>query len=278
MKARGGRRARKTSRAAPRIQGGVPLDATALEAIERFVRVLARCGGAPIDILRAFSRACRRIPKDLSERDGRAQRELSDASHILTVWFSDPLYLDREGAPIRLPFQGAAPSLHALIRRIDRSVKPEEVLRYLLRTKAVQRIGSRYVPRSRVLSLRGSQGPDSFRNLRSLVGILRTLEHNMKPKSEVPSWFEYFAENPRFPISARGAFDKHLDELGMEFLHALDTEMHRRELRRQPGERTVRMGVGIYRFEDDELDIQAGEKVTVARKTSRPIRKERRSA
>jgi hypothetical protein len=268
---------RKASRARRR-NGGVPLDAIALEAIERFVRVLARCGGAPGDILRAFSRACRRIPKHLSQREGRAQRELSDASHILTMWFSDPLYLDREGAPIRLLFQGAAPSLHALIRRIDPSLKAEEVLRYLLRTKAVQRIGSRYAPRSRVLSLRGSQGPDSFRNLRSLVGILRTLEHNMKPKSEVPSWFEYFAENPRFPVSARGAFDKHLDELGMEFLHALDTEMHRRELRRQPGERTVRMGVGIYRFEDDELDLQAGEKITVARKSPRSTRKERRSA
>ena len=47
------------------------------------------------------------------------------------------------------------------------------------------------------------------------------------------------------------AFDTRLDDLGMKFLHAIDTDMHRREMERAPGERTVRMGVGVYRFEDD---------------------------
>ena len=230
---------------------GLPLDATALEAIDRFVRVLARCGCSASDILAAFRDACERLPtKNQGERNT-AQRELRNASHILTVWFSDALYLDRSGKPIALPVRGTPPSLEALVARVDPTLDVEDLVRYLRRVKALKREGSFYRPRTRILSLRGAQGPEVFRALRSLVGLLRTLEHNMQPKSATRSWFEYWAENPTFPVRARAAFDTRLDELGMKFLHAIDTDMHRCEVERRPGERTVRIGVGVYRFEDD---------------------------
>jgi hypothetical protein len=167
------------------------------------------------------------------------------------MWSFDPLYLDRDGAPIHLPAAGPAPSLQALTHRVDRSLNAEEVLRYLLRIRAVRRVGSRYVPRTGAVSLRGAGGPDRFRNLRALVFMLRTLEHNLRPKSEVRSWFEYFAENPHFPRRARAAFDRRLDRAGMHFLHAMDSDMHRRELTRRGREPTVRIGVGVYRFEEE---------------------------
>lgn len=245
------RATRKLTTAGSRASSGLPLDATALEAVDRFVRVLARCGCSAADILQAFREACERLPKEKPATRGGAQRELSNASHILTVWFSDTLYLDRAGKPIGLPVRGAAPSLEALVTRVDPTLDVDDLVRYLRRIKALKREGARYTPRRRILSLRGAQGPEVFRNLRSLVGLLRTLEHNMQPKRATRSWFEYWAENPAFPARARAAFDTRLDDLGMKFLHAIDTDMHRREVERAPGERTVRMGVGVYRFEDD---------------------------
>lgn len=218
-----------------------------MEAIERFTRVLAQCGGSPEEIAAALSSACRRIPKGYAAASHRAAREMNDASHVLTVWFSDPLYVDRDGSPIRLPVRGPAPSLEALLQRVDRSLNVDELLTYLVRTHAVKQLGTRYVPKSRALSLRGVVGL----SLRGLVGMLRTLEHNLRPKDQVRSWFEYVAENPRFPARARAAFDARLDRLGMEFLHGLDADMHRRESALKPGERTVRIGVGMYRFEDE---------------------------
>jgi hypothetical protein len=241
----------KRALARPSNFSGLPLDATALEAVDGFVRILARCGCSAVDILQAFRDACERLPKKNPATLPKAQRELSNASHILTVWFSDTLYLDRAGKPIWLPVRGAAPSLEALVARVDPTLDVEDLVRYLRRTKALRRDGTRYAPRRRILSLRGAQGPEVFRNLRSLVGLLRTLEHNMQPKRATRSWFEYWAENPAFPLRARAAFDTRLDDLGMKFLHAIDTDMHRRERERAPGERTVRIGVGVYRFEDD---------------------------
>lgn len=267
-----------SKRATPAAGGepGQPLDATALEAVDRFVRVLARCGCSREDILQAFSDACERLPKKKPVRQASAQREIDNASHILTVWFSDASYLDRAGKPLWLAVRGVAPSLEALVRRVDPSLDPDELVKYLRRTRALKREGAKYAPRARSLSLRGAQGPEIFRNLRSLVGLLRTLEHNMRPKSATRSWFEYWAENPAFPARAREAFDQRLDDLGMKFLHAIDADMHRREQQRVPGERTVRMGVGVYRFEDDETEnVVAAPR---SKRTRRPIRrrKERR--
>jgi hypothetical protein len=231
---------------------GNPLDATALEAVDRFVRVLGRCGCAAPDILAAFAAACERLPTPKMPVRSGPQREISNAPHILTLWFSDALYVDRTGAPIALPLRGPAPSLEALVERVDSALKVEEAAGYLLRSRTVIRRGARYVPRRRALSLRGAQGAVVFRNLRSLVGLLRTLENNLQPKRTTRSWFEYSAENHAFPASARVAFDERLDELAMKFLQTLDADMHRRESERSPSEKTVHVGVGVYRFEDTE--------------------------
>ena len=231
-----------------------PLNPIALEAIERFARVLAHCGASPPELAAAFEAACHRIPTAIAAVGKNATPELSDASHVLTVWYSDPQYTDHHGSPKPLPMRGAAPSLEALVHRIDPKLRVEDVLLYLLKVRALRRDGRRFVPRSRSLALRGTGGPTNFRNLRGLTAMLRTLEHNGRPKRLARGWFEVFAENPRFPASARAAFDARLDRLGMEFLQAIDADMHRRELARKPGEATVRIGVGVYRFEDETDD------------------------
>jgi hypothetical protein len=249
------------------------LDPTSLEAIERFVRVLARCGSPPREIARAVSRECAKLPRELQAKAASGARELIDVSHVLTMWFSDPLYLDRTGTPIRLAVHGPAPSLAALLQRAAPSLNVEDVRRYLVRAKAIRRVGSRYVPAKRELSLRGSEGPTHFRSLRGLVGMLRTLEHNTLPKRAARSWFEYIAENPAFPVRMLAAFDERLDRVGMRFLHAIDADMHRRERAGKASEPTVRIGVGVYRFDD------TGDPLARARRSRRKPRsasKERR--
>lgn len=227
------------------------LDASASEAIERFVGILSRCGYSPRAMTRAFSEACARVADSVVRAAGRSTRELSDASHILTVWFSDPLYLDHDGRPIRLAVHGPAPSLEALVARIDPRLDIEEVLQYLRRNHALKKIGTRYAPKGRALVLRNTRGPDHFRNMRGLLAMLRTLEHNTRPKRRVAGWFERFAENPAFPVSARANFDARVFKHGMKLLRTMDADMHRQELKRKPGEPVVRVGVGVYRFEEE---------------------------
>ena len=131
------------------------IDALAAEVVERVVRVLVRRGVSRGTIERSLSRAWRRIPKSAYASGTGTQRELIDISHVLTVWFVDPLYVDADGEPLRLSVAGPAPSLATLVQHVDPKLDVRLVLKYLLKFAAVRRVGRRYAPRSRALALRG---------------------------------------------------------------------------------------------------------------------------
>lgn len=227
------------------------LDPHAIEGIERFVRLLAHCGCETDAVLEQVRRACAKIPQRWVNEAQAAPRELRDATHVLTVWFSEPAYLDSAGMPRPLPLRGPGYSLERLVSSINPGLDPAAVLTYLVKGRAVRRRGSRYVPRSRALSLRGMRGPNEFRNLRGLLAMLRTIEHNNRPRRQAPSWFEFSAENPRIPKRACGKFDEFVSVRAMRYLYDADSELRRLELTCKPGEPTVRLGTGVYRFEED---------------------------
>ncbi|MHB8816471.1 MAG: DUF6502 family protein [Steroidobacteraceae bacterium] len=253
------------------------VDAVLDEAMQRFVRVLVRRGASRATVQRAFRRAWLGIPRRIAEQERRAARDLIDVSHVLTLWFGDPFYVDARGDPLPLPLRGPAPSLASLVRHIAPTLNATKVLKCLMRVDAVRRIGSRYAPRSRAVALRGTGAPLHTWNLRALLGMLRTLEHNTEPKDKVPSWFEYVAENPRFPASAREPFDARFREDAMTFLRNQDSRMLNHERKADAGEPTVRMGVGVYRFEEE---VSPGSATTPRMKRPRlrvnPKRRQRR--
>lgn len=61
--------------------------------------------------------------------------------------------------------------------------------------------------------------------------------------------FEFTAENPKFPVRARENLDRYVAALGQETLSRLDAYMRRREVARKPGERTMRVGIGMQKWE-----------------------------
>ena len=221
------------------------LDALTQEAIARFVRLLAHCGMPPDGIAREVMAACREVPKSWAARVKDTIPYVHEVSHILTLWFSDPKFLGPDG-----PVHGEEQSIEVLVQQVDSRLDTREVVRFLERGKVLRRMGDRYVPRDRMVMLRGTAYADSFRRLRSLLGILRAFEHNLRSKREVPRWFEAFAYNPRFPVRAIPGFDQKVRAHANKLLLQLDGDMHREERLRDPNEPTVRIGVGVYRFEE----------------------------
>lgn len=258
------RRARKTARS----RGAAP-PALVLEAIERFVRVLARTGVPARELARAFRDACDRVPATLV-REGRHEvRKTIDALHVVTLWFSDPDFLDAEGRPLALTAEGRGPSIASLIRRIDASLDPSEAIEYLLKVNALRRKGARYVPKRREARMRGTGALVHARNLDPILGILRTLEHNSRPRHEARSWFERIAQNPCVPVRALAQFDARFERVATDFTRSMDALMHRAERARRGNEPTVRLGIGVYRFE--------GESPTKAAPPGARRRRQRRS-
>lgn len=227
---------------------GVP-KAVVLEAIDRFVQLLARMGTTSSELKDAIAKACERHAEAFAGRKARYLLE-TQAAHILTVWFSEPMYVDRDGAPIPLPARGVGPSIEALTASLGDRLPTAEVIRYLIKAKALKRRGSKYVPQKRDALFRGPGVTGRYKNLLPLLGMLSTLLHNSSPHEDARNWFEVRAYNPRLPRRARGQFASKVSRLGMDFLKLCDEDLHRLERTVKPGEPTVHTGIGVYQYEE----------------------------
>jgi len=244
---------RKRPRFEPVSEGtGVPQDLV-LEAIERFVRLLARMGISARELRSAVAKACERHADTFEGRKVGYTTE-TQAAHILTVWFSEPLYVDRQGAPLPLAAQGREPSIEALTARVGGSLRTAEVIRYLLKAKALKRQGTKYVPQRRDALFQGRGHTGRYHNLLPLLGMLSTLLHNSRPHEDARNWFEARSYNPKLPRRARAHLASQVSRLGLDFLRVLDADMHRAERAANPGEPTVHSGIGVYQYEEPVPD------------------------
>jgi hypothetical protein len=62
----------------------------------------------------------------------------------------------------------------------------------------------------------------------------------------------------------------------MRYLYDADSELRRLELTCKPGEPTVRLGTGVYRFEEDASDTQYRRRKRVAVRTRRIAHRRKR--
>ena len=223
------------------------LDSAARHGVQTFVRLLAGAGYEARAIQDEVIAACRRARAPLVDSPDRRHR--GDAGHVMTLWFSDPAFLDARGYPRALPLRGGRLSIEALAQRVDPKLDAAQVLGYFEEAGVVRRAGLRYVPRDRVVMLR-DRGYLKVQ-IRGLLGLIRTLEHNEWCDRETPRRVQLWCHNPRFPVSAIASFEKRLREMLNRLAIQVDADMHRCERARKPGERTVTMGVGVYQFEED---------------------------
>jgi hypothetical protein len=228
-----------------------PLDAAAAEAMERFARVMAHCGFAPKTLARAFERAIAATHVKIDPKQRQVLRELPEAAHLVTLWCSSPDYVDERGAPRPLPARGSERSIEVLARSVDPSLDLGELLRYLLRTQTLRKVGNTYALNRRWVYLRGVPGYAHGRSIRGLNGMLRTLDHNLSAETGGSGWFEFTAGNQHFPVSQLTAFERWIRREGLAWLRKLDLFMQRCAAECDPAEPTVWLGVGMHRYQHD---------------------------
>ena len=112
--------------------------------------------------------------------------------------------------------------------------------------------------------------------LMALLGILRTLEYNVSRAAPSSRILQRTAVNSRFPVRALPAFHRWLKAQAEKFLWTADGNMRRRESRFR-SEPAIRLGVGVFAFEDPLVTGTRVRKVR-AHRTSRPVRQSRRTA
>lgn len=216
------------------------------ECLARLARILVHSGHSPDNLIRQLRDICRELKQPALRWDPARLGYFADLPHVITQWHADPLYLDSEGLPLALPLGGTGPSLYALIARVLPGTDPRAVTRTLIRVRGISRRGRLYTPTGRHLVYQLATA--RLHALTALLGMLRTVEHNVSGARRVPI-LERTAINPDFPASALPAFHARLKTLASEFLWNVDGDMRRREGGTARGPRT-RLGVGVFAFEE----------------------------
>jgi hypothetical protein len=230
----------------PSTPRGRPLDAMAEEAIDRFVSVLAHCGYSLEASSDRFKRTISRTPKPRAAPGTGSSDFVDYAAHVLTHWHQNRAYLLPNGDPRPIPKRGSAPSIEALVRVVGRGLTLPSAMKYLLGTKSIYRAGANYVPRGpEIVHPRGSMS-QSAHHMRACVGIMRTLDHNLRARAMDQRWYQYLADNFDVPVSQLPVVLSHVRKSGRAFLYEKDTFLYRLAEARKPGEPTVPVYIGTY--------------------------------
>ena len=217
------------------------------EALERLARILVSTGHSPRHLAREFRDICGRLREPTRTWDARQSTYLWDLPHIIAHWHADPQYIDAQGAPLPLRLRAQGPSLTALIKRVLPREKPEAVAESLTKLQGVRKRGGLYVPSGRYHNY--SRASAWVHGFTALLGMLRTVEHNVAPRRRSQPILERTAVNPSFPASELPSFHRKLKAEAERILWRMDEHMRRREILRRDGPR-VRVGVGIFAFEE----------------------------
>lgn len=216
--------------------------------LEPLARILNVSGCHPRDLQREFVRICRELPTPKRAWQPMRPGYLAELSHVIARWHADEQYVDADGRPVPLPLEGPEPSLKGLISRVLPSIEPDQTVQWLIRLEGIRRRGKRFLPTDKYLAFNRSPAASWAHGLTAVLGILSTVEHNISARTQ-SRLLERIAINPRFPVRALPQFHRELKRQGAEIAWRFDTDMRRKEIRRD-GEPITRLCVGVYAFED----------------------------
>ena len=172
---------------------------------------------------------------------------------LLTLWHSDPDFLDQHGQPRVIHFEGESVSFRELARRAGGDIPPKAMLNELVRAGSVVKEGDKL----RVSSRSYVPEPHDPEGVLFAGGALRdlasTIVHNLECDDLNSRFFERRVYSDRLPASQRLRFKKLAHEKSELLLKDFHAWLSEREVNSNEGddeEVTRRLGVGVYFFDD----------------------------
>lgn len=234
----------------------LPLEGVVLQTIQLLVRTFLRCGYAADDIAEQIKVIGRQMKPLAENHPTDAGVSQDDWVQILTLWSMDPDYVESDGNPLALRLRGAAPSVEALLKRVDSRLTLQEVCNQLINTGVARRTKDRLVAIAHAPIVFPAGSPEqSSHHLQMLHSVLLNIEHNAAP-ADGSRWVERRAICHSFPESALATYSAATGDRAQTFLEAEDATMHRIATFTPSKGRTVRAMVQIL-FSASELDSSA---------------------
>lgn len=193
------------------------------------------------------------IELDMSNSVSRTRRpEL-----VLSIWHTDPEFLDAKHRPKRIKFQGPGSTFQDLVRRVGGDIPPRAMLNELLRAGSVVVEGEKL----RVVSRSYIPEPNDPEAILVAGGAMRylasTIHHNLACVDPELRFLERRVYSEKLPKSQRVRFRKLASEKGDLLLSELNSWLVERsrsignsDVDELDDETTKKTGVGIYFFDD----------------------------
>lgn len=188
-------------------------------------------------------------------------RDLADQFHraarVISAWTTEADFMDSNGSPQQLPFDGATNSFSALVERYSGDVPARAMLDELSAAGVVEVTHARDVTLLRRSYVPSGDDTQMLRILGTDVGDLaNTIVHNFSVPADA-SRFQLKVAYDNLPEECLQQFHAQVSERGYEILVEFDKYLRQQDRDVTPaakGHGRMRAGVGIYYFQEQQED------------------------
>ena len=228
--------------------------AAAEEILPALVRSFLLAGLTPQALRESFDDTLNKWQEQCASTDDSPARrpELEDLAHVLSVWHTDPEFVDQAGAPRPLPQKGPGTDFETLAARAIPTAPAPAVLKRLLIAGVVDIDTSGNVRAlRRELVTRDLDELGLWHWRQAARRHLETLEFNYSVPGE--GRLERTAQSERLPANLLPSFNRWIRAQGSDFIQMADDWLTQHELPTESdndAEDAVTAGIGIYLFVD----------------------------
>jgi hypothetical protein len=256
----------------------LPLDRATQELLDLTARLIARGDFDRAAAAEYFKRRLELAPAITYSVPADPTDQTFLPGEVITQWHNLPEYL-LNGRPRPLYAKRTRLSIAALVRRLDPNADPNGILRHLIETRAIERVGSHFLPTTRIMKYRRQPAQQQIHHRRVALALAQTLETNARhaERSARESAYEppedarlyEFASTGFVPESQMQEFRKEMRQLNDETLVLVDGVMARRSQKRKRGERLVPVSEVIFMSENSPLVPSKATPRTASRRQSK---------
>lgn len=199
----------------------------------------------------------KRIREKISSGSVATTLRVIPPAEILDRWHSDPDYLDQNGRPLDLVFDGDKKSFTSLVKKYGGDIPPGAMRTELKRVGAVEELKSGQLAVRQRFFRPFDQDEQLERALgQALRGLGLSVDHNIG-QSQEDSWVERLAYSTKIRTSDANRVRRISQDRAAEFVESIDDLFSAYETIYNDDESNdvpAVVGVGVYYFEDTDPD------------------------
>ena len=198
------------------------------------------------------------LRKESSPKDHRSEQH-NRAIRVISGWSGDSLFCNEEGNAKVLKIKGSSGSFESLVNKYSGDMPYRAMLSELIRTGAVEKIGNDDVVLVRSAYVSSDDENEKYTILGEDVSLLiKTIKHNISTARE-DAYYQRKVQYDSIPRESIDEFKTLANRENQLLLLKLNTWLIQHDLdntKQKIDEETVKVGVGIYYFEEPTESIE----------------------